>query len=116
MVNQSHKPNDPTLSDIARSIGTLQTQLGNMQTRLDSVECKLSGVEDRLNGVENRLNSVESQVNDIKTQMVTREEFQKTSFRLESTIRREAGDLGESIASLTSMVGKEFDNLAIARS
>lgn len=81
------KPVKTTLDDIAKSIDSMQTQMGSMQVQIDSMQA----------------------------QMVTKDEFNASISRLEATIRREAGDLGESVASLTNMVNKEFDSLTITR-
>lgn len=86
-------PDTPTLSDIAKSIASLEEK---MATKVD---------------VTASIDRMESTIARLEANMVTKEEFTTSIARLESTITREAGDLGESIASLTNMVAAEFNGV-----
>lgn len=78
----------------------MQTQVGGMQGQIDSMKAQML---------------TKDEFNVAIANLVTKDEFNTSTSKLQATIRRETGDLGESIASLTGMVAKEFDNLTITR-
>jgi hypothetical protein len=90
MSKQSAKPGDPTLKEIAQSLTSMDGRLASLDSRLGSLECKVSSLDNK---------------------MVTKDEFKQSVDRLEATIKREAGDLGGSLHSLTNMVDGRFSGV-----
>lgn len=75
----------------------------------------MNSMDKRMNSMEERMGGLDGRMGNLEMRMATKDDLNKLGTRLETTIKREAGDLGESIALLTNMVAKEFDGLAITR-
>ncbi len=132
MANKQDESSEPTLGDIAQSIARLEK---NMATKTDVSELgvEISDVKSDVTELKSDVTELKSDVTELKsdvtelksdvTELKTDVSELKTDMlgarsdilQLEETIKHEASDLGDSINSLTNMVAKEFDSLAIVR-
>ncbi|HET7059741.1 MAG TPA: hypothetical protein VFH99_00265 [Candidatus Saccharimonadales bacterium] len=127
----ANKPNEPTLNDIARSIADLKAtvvlkgDLDGLAAKADVIKVQSTmATKDDLEKIETTM-ATKNELAQIEATMATKDSLSKLESamatrqgdlaaaieRLEKTIRREAGDLGESISSLANMVDGRFSGV-----
>lgn len=105
---------EPTMSDVILSINGLRTQFTDMQAQIDGLRSQISGLatKDELDRAVAGL-ATKDELDSAVAGLATKDELQGAVANLEQTVKHEAGDLGESIASLASMVDGRFNGVNV---